>query len=562
MEPTCCPAISTKPHAALGVCTAFFALFAIAGTWDDYGFVIDEATYFWVADEVRQWFNDLPEIGWRQSLSSDGIAQRWHFLEDPAARPANRHSNFNLPAAQHLINVGFALGSVLLDWPHAYRLATAILFSITLAMASLLAARRLGIVGGVYAAAAIVLTPRVFGHAHLACTETPLSCFWTLALCALLNATDAPTSGRRLCWTGAFGVFVGLTMATKLTGWIVVTPVFVWIVCLRSPHWKTLILAMIVLPPLIVVGTTPNLWYDPLGKILDYLHSAANSPWKIPTLYVGTVYRDRLPWHSAPVLVSVTTPLSILALSIIGAGKAFRDRAASLFSLNAAALLGARCLGIVPQHDGERQFLPYFYFAGILAAIGLAAVNARVAQLVRPNGLTAWRVAPRIALAIAVALLALLEPFWECWSYRDHALSYYNRLIDGLPGAERLGFEVSYWFEAMTRDSWESVAERLPPDSRVFVHPDHPGIGELRHAGWLRTDIVATGPDQADFWLLYGRRAAYYVQDPQSGELMPTDLLMTFDRAAALAEKRFMGVRFWALVRAMPSTEWPNARRR
>ena len=82
-------------------------LAALRATERDYGYALDEATYRWVAAEVREWFAELPRRSLGESFARAELARRWHFLEDPATRPADRHSNFNLPGNVHVQNLGW-----------------------------------------------------------------------------------------------------------------------------------------------------------------------------------------------------------------------------------------------------------------------------------------------------------------------------------------------------------------------------------------------------------------------------------------------------------------------
>jgi hypothetical protein len=145
-------------------------------------------------------------------------------------------------------------------------------------------------------------------------------------------------------------------------------------------------------------------------------------------------------------------------------------------------------------------------------------------------------------------LLILVEPAADSFVYRRHALSYYNRLIGGLLGASQRGFETSYWFESATSEVWRKVCNTLPPGARVFFRPDHPGLEFLKRQGLWREDLRSVGPDEADYFLLTARRAAYLVQDPATGRWQPTDLVHVLEQAPAAVEVRFFGVRLLALV--------------
>src|SRR5206468_2608911 len=109
-------------------------------------------------------------------------------------------------------------------------------------------------------------------------------------------------------------------------------------------------------------------------------------------------------------------------------------------------------------------------------------------------------------LAIAILLASAAEPAAESWVYRGHGLCYYNRAVGGFAGAEALGFEVSYWFEAMTDEEWRRFLDPLPAGSKVFLRPDHPGWPDLVRWGVIPDHVtLADAPEQADYYLLYAK---------------------------------------------------------
>ena len=529
------------------VAVIVFAL--IAGTLADYGFVIDEATYVWVAEEARRWFREAPAVGPAESFSAQGIARRWHFLEPPAARGATAHSNFNLPVAIHLMNLGWLAFGWYCDELTAYRLAIAALFAVTAAATYCTVASERNRTTGLFAAVALVATPRIFGHAHLAATETPLSCLWLCALLALSRLSRSRTDRDRTVRAFVVALFVGLTMSVKLTGWLMVVPIGIWIAVFRPLGWRRTIVLSAVLTPLLIVTLTPPLWHDPVRGLVRYLRSAGENPWKITSYYLGVGYRDGLPWTSGFVLVGLTTPVALLVLSLVGVASGLRDRFTMLFTSNAAMVLACRCLGLMPQHDGERQFLPYFYFAAVLAALGVDALGRFAFRLLRIDRCPpSWRRAASLAAGV-VALGLLAEPLLDVWVYRKHALSYYNRAVGGLRGAADMGLEISYWFESATDDVWRRIAAEVPKGSRVFLRPDHPGLDYLRRRGLWRADVESVGPDEADFFLLSAKRAAYVVEDPRTGRLVATDLLVRQQTSPAVLQVHFDGVRLLGLFR-------------
>ncbi|MBX9655515.1 glycosyltransferase family 39 protein, partial [bacterium] len=166
-------------------------LLALLLTEPDYGYAIDEASYLWVAREERDWCSKLWERPLAESFSQAGLASGWHFLEPPTG-DVSTHSNFNLPLSMHLINVGWLIGHSFLDELTASRLAPILLFTLTVTVVCHRLNQCMSKTTGLFAAVALALMPRIFGHAHLAATETILSFFWGLTILALLRMREKP----------------------------------------------------------------------------------------------------------------------------------------------------------------------------------------------------------------------------------------------------------------------------------------------------------------------------------------------------------------------------------
>src|SRR5690606_9593528 len=80
------------------------------------------------------------------------------------------------PIPKHLIGAGLSyLQPLGLDPLTAMRLPTALLFGLTVGFLFLLGTREYGRMGGFAASLFYVLMPRVFGHAHMAASETALA---------------------------------------------------------------------------------------------------------------------------------------------------------------------------------------------------------------------------------------------------------------------------------------------------------------------------------------------------------------------------------------------------
>lgn len=531
-------------------CVALIVFVALAATASDYGYAVDEATYVWVARQERLWFQELPQRGLRASFSPDALASRWHFLEPPD-RAAGGRSNFNLPLAMHLMNAGWLAGSRLCDELTSYRLASMALLAICAADVLRTIGGRVGSAAGVLAALFLVLSPRVFGHGHLAATETPLSTLWLMTCLALVRMTCDEPADRRAERRRAVVVplLLSLAMSVKFTGWFLQPAVLLWLLAFRPPRWAWAAALSLALPWVVIVALTPTLWSDPIGGLWGAVAEAARNPWKIAAYYLHEGHTGRLPASSAVVLAAVATPVSMLALAVVGFLGRIRRPYMWAVALPTLTLLAARVGGLIPTHDGERQFLPVFYGFAVLAGVGFdVLVRATRVALRAPGGSI-----PSALVPLLLGAAALVEPVVDSWIYRGHGLMYYNRAVGGLNGAARRGFEVSYWFEGMTNDAWRRMLADLPAHARVFLRPDHPGLEDLREWGVWREDLASVGPMDADYYLLYAKRAAYLAPDEATGRWVWTDLGAAAERGPMDKEIRFEGVRLVGLKRVRPA---------
>lgn len=543
---------NTRSWIAAGL-VSLTSFLALALTERQYGYAIDEASYLWVAREERQWFADLPERG-LNSFTAPAIAERWHFLESPGEKH-DSHSNFNLPLSMHLLNVGWLAGGWWLNELVACRLAPMALFSFLVGAVYLSLGRTFNCWAGFAASAALLFSPRIFGHAHLAATETILCVFWTLTILSLLrlrrddrtNGDSPPVQDRQTHrrWPGSLitATLLSLTMAVKLSGWFLAPAVAIWLVAVRPRGWLATLALCIALPIPMIVVLTPSIWHHPIEGLTGYIRQVLDNPWTIPTYFLGNGYADRLPPWSGLMMIGITTPISVLLLAAVALLLGARDRRIWAIALPTVSILGASVAGLLPTHDGERHLLPAAYGLSLLAGAGVGLLAHRwLSSESRHQSI--WY---RLAFVIS-GILVFAEPAADTCTYRGHGLCYYNRIVGGLPGASRLGFEPSYWFETVTDQDWHAMLDDLPPNATVFLRPDHPGSDDLKRWGIWRNDIQKAGPE-AGTYLLYDKRAAYLVPGSRPGEMVETDLGILAENGPMDKESRFQGVRLFGRCR-------------
>ena len=349
----------------------------------------------------------------------------------------------------------------------------------------------------------LLFMPQVFSHGHLNATDVPTACCWVLTITAWLRGETS------WAWRLVAGIACGLGLATKATFVLVPLMLAAWIVLFRRWAWWRALLVLCVVASIVALACCPMWWGAPLSRCAAYYQAVFGNEqiWKIEVYYLGRSYVSGLqpiPWHSALILPLVTTPPWTIALVVAALLSWFRtrDAAMGLWLLGAAALPVLRLLPRTPAHDGVRLLLPSLFCLAPLAGYGFVALTNqfRLISAIRRPLLCRWCIAIGLVV-VGAGELASMHPY---------EMSYYSELIGGLGGAERLGFEVSYWFEAFSPRALHEIERLLPQGARVWTFPQYPGYTLLRQWGLWREDLEDGDIGAADYLILYTRKSRFY----------------------------------------------------
>lgn len=346
----------------------------------------------------------------------------------------------------------------------AARTGSALAYALTILLVGSVASKWYGRAAGVFAALAVALMPRTFGHAQLAALESGVNLSYTAAVlyCATRWSSGPPG------WKSAAiaGVLLGLALLTKIQGIFLPAAIIPWLL------WRYRTKAIVPLLIWSAVGVAvlfalwPWLWEDPVGHVLRYLGRSTHRP-TILTWYVGEVFKDReVPWDFPWVTFAVSVPLGFQVFGLTGAAlrppsttNAAHVPAPGLILLAILVPLVAFSTPGVPVYDGERLFAMVFPLWGLFVGRGAGLVwNAFMSR--------AWRWTARVIVTASAGLAAL-----GIVSLAPCQLSYYSGLVGGLSGAERLGFATTYWGDAFTTDFLNDVAASLPEGATLQVCP-------------------------------------------------------------------------------------------
>ncbi len=397
------------------------------------------------------------------------------------------------------------------------RVGSATAFALTVFLIGLFATKWYGRAAGIVAAVSLVLMPRVFAHAHLASLETFMNLTYSAAILAVAHWWRVESDKRQLRWVipTLTGVLFGLALLTKMQAILIPPAVGVWALW----HWRTRAikpLAIFGLVGLIVffVGW-PWLWLDPLHNFREYF-ARTTSRAVLNCYYLGQVWADKdVPWHYPFVMFAVTVPVGLHVLGlcgVFGGGRAWQQPreqlllAATLFPLVLFAVPG------VAVYDGERLFLVSFPIWAVLIGRGADVALSRLRQKTDSGR---WRlVATQRASGITMSLFLAAQSIGVIVMHPCQ-LSYYNLMVGGLYGADRLGFERTYWGDSITRSL---LTVMTPQDGKrnVVVMPvlHQFQLDELvQQSPVLRGMEIQLLPDSppnqeiADGWLYFVRKA-------------------------------------------------------
>src|SRR6185312_9737839 len=91
-------------------------------------------------------------------------------------------------------------------------------------------ARRYGPWVGAIMAGALLCTPRVYGDAHIAGTDTPGLLLWAATALAFWKGLYEPDARR---WRVLVGVLLGLAFVEKMAAVLVLLPLLAWLAAAR-----------------------------------------------------------------------------------------------------------------------------------------------------------------------------------------------------------------------------------------------------------------------------------------------------------------------------------------
>ncbi len=504
---------------ALIIAVTVFTL--MAATMADVGLTWDEPVYMGSARSYASWLTvlgrDVLRLQPFHAFSPAVLAQYWN------QPPADLHPPLGkiVPALTWRL-LRNSVGDIT-----AFRWGNAVIFSLLVALVYLVAAQGASTAAGIFAAGSLCLMPRMFFHGHLTALDVPVAFAWVLTAwlfwLAVKRRAPSPSKGegggeggsqsrRSALLLLLAGLAYGLALGTKNTSFLIPIALGLWVLLFARTRWAlTVLVSMVVIGALAFLGTWPWLFPDLAGRLREYLERVTISHWEIPQYYLGHLYA-RAPWHYPFVITLAAVPTATLGLSGLGALRALRlarrDAWGMLMVINALIPLLFFSFLATQAYGGERLFLVSFPFLAILAGYAFDWFHRRLTYST-PRA----RSAVRQLAVVVLALLCLWPGLRGILALHPHQLSYFSEIVGGLPGAERMGLELTYWCETY-RDALP-ILNKLPEQSPSVWTEDDGVLYAYQHSGLLRSDlrvggrVVQAGPAAADYALIQRRPSGF-----------------------------------------------------
>jgi len=477
-------------------CGIFLFSFCLyAATLSGYGLTWDEPFYVLHSQKIAQWFSLFAGPG--DPFDADAVNAAWNF---------DRYHNCH-PAFYKLSGIVFSrtLGALLFDdLLSAYRISTVFWASLLILflyfyLQKVYANRLVAAFGGLL----FLFTPRFFAHAHFYATDMMVAALGFITLYRVYYKRE----GRfALLWTAGCA---GALLAVKFTGLLIFPLAFAAVVpAADKKRFLRFYLRFFFLAWLFFAVLNPHMWFGLVPEMRFYFQSVLQRESSVPiaTLYFGKIYPYRLPWHQPLVMLAITLP----SVTVITAGiglllhRYAHIRKEWFFETGSFLLLcTVFVLPSTPKHDGIRLFSLQWPFAVLLGVRGMACMAGAFARM-RPGK---YPQPMRMHLQAGAVAAAAVVTAYACIGSHPYQLSYYNAIIGGTRGAERAGFSISYWYDALNREALAKINRLAGAEAvSVFSYPNKDIIGWNKWLGSLERSVYpADRMENADYMLLIHR---------------------------------------------------------
>lgn len=459
-------------------------------TLNDFGISWDEPIYFSKIDQYFKWFT-------KPSLSK--IDELFH----PSAE-IDIHPPFRKYIAG-LTHVIFTEKLTFISNTNGYRISALFFIIPCIFVMGVFSIRQFGYLIGILTILMFSFSPQIFYLSNVLTLDYAIAALWFL--------TTMSYSKWILSVKGIFitSILLGLTLLTKFHGFIL----YLWLcIYFIFTNRKSIIqqrntgkvIVFVCLPLIIFFIGWPWLWINPVGNFIKFL-TLQSSHGDISVWFLGKLY-TRAPWYYTLVQFFTTTPVMPLLLFLYGVVRIIRkgNQEWKFILYNALLPILFFSLPFVFRYDGIRLFLPAYPFVFLIAGFGLNELTKYIHKTLVKH-----------IFLITLLMIWCASAIWYFKYNHPYEASYYNSLVGGVDGANRLGLEVEYWGNA-----WISV---LPWMNQNKIHPMcvFPTTAPFYYyqaMGMIEPGVVFTARDKACEYFVILMRKGLFSRDPYVEEVV------------------------------------------
>lgn len=371
----------------------------------------------------------------------------------------------------------------------AHRLGNMLLVAGMVGVLFLLVAWSYGKAAGLFAAAALMLMPRFFFHAHLAALDVPVAVGIFFVTYLFWRTID-----RKEWWWGlVLGVAWGLAEGIKLNATFLPIGLVLWALLFKRRWYMALrFFLMGIAAVATFFAAWPWMYHQTWTRIVAYWEFQFHH-YDIGIWYLGHYY-VRPPWHYVFVVLLAVVPLTILVLALVGAARARLGRQDNglgwLLIFSALVPMLVLALGKTLVYDGERLFMATFPFLAALTGAGFGWLLTGLRKLSERIS----RPAAYVPASIVLGLCLFVPQIVTGVGLYPHLLSYYSESIGGLRGATELGLETTYWCETYLA-AVPYINAHAKPGDKIWVEPwSYDVMIYYQLDGQLRRDVKIVQP--------------------------------------------------------------------
>ncbi len=392
-----------------------------------------------------------------------------------------------------------------IDNTRGYRISALFFVFSFIILFTYIAIGQFGYVIGVLAPLIFSFLPHVLYLTPLLTMDYAIAVLWFTAVVTFVKGI------KQYFWLTISGISIGLTMLTKLHGYLLFVPVIgYWVWHFRGHYtraaWVRVIFAVAVAWAVYIIGW-PWLWNGTLAHLVEYFRVQTGHG-SVPEYIFGKTY-EFAPWWYTAIMFLTTTPAFVLIFGGIGSYWTVRKGKTWdwIILLNALYPILFFSLPGIYRYDWVRQFLAAFPFVTLLAGRGIQVTVKSFKKDLRA-------VVSIIIIAAWIATLyfsvIIIHP-WES--------AYYNEFVGGIKGANRIGMESEFWGNAyLGALSWMNENKI----HRMCVTPTTYPFYYYQAMGQIQSGVTFTAPRDVCDYVVVLMRQGLFVRDPYIAKVVHT----------------------------------------